>query len=332
MQLIEAGQYTSACSKLEEVVRLVPDGVGAQLTLAECYEISGRLASAWSAYLLAESSAAREQQSRRRRLARKSADALRPRLAQMVLDVPRAVTGLPGITITCDGTPVLPGRWGEPFPVDRGEHVIVARADGRVSWEEKVVVPSDGVTVRATVGTMPPAAEPAVKEKASGATKPPPPPVMKKGSGTAKPLSVKASMDAEAAKAPTPRGAAAHPTRADGDGWFGGAWGFQKKLAAVAGGMGAMSIGIGIGASVVAVTKRDESHAYCRDGDLCDAKGIALRAGSRTAADLAAGALIAGALSLAGGVTLFATAPDAGRGANVRVAVGAARLDAHVAW
>src|SRR5262245_58809354 len=44
--------YVTACPKLEEVTRILPDGVGGQFTLAQCYEESGRLASAWRAYLV----------------------------------------------------------------------------------------------------------------------------------------------------------------------------------------------------------------------------------------------------------------------------------------
>src|SRR5262245_25783154 len=47
---MDGNDYAAACPKLEEVVRLVPHGVGARLTLARCYEGAGRLASAHASY------------------------------------------------------------------------------------------------------------------------------------------------------------------------------------------------------------------------------------------------------------------------------------------
>lgn len=41
------------------MTRLVPEGLGAKLTLAECYESQGKLASAWTQYTVVESMAAR---------------------------------------------------------------------------------------------------------------------------------------------------------------------------------------------------------------------------------------------------------------------------------
>ncbi len=62
LKALDAKDYATACPKLEEVVRLVPDGLGARLSLAECYEGADRLASAWTVYLFVESAAARTHQ------------------------------------------------------------------------------------------------------------------------------------------------------------------------------------------------------------------------------------------------------------------------------
>src|SRR5690606_41548923 len=120
----KAGDFTAACPKVERVVRLAPGGGGGRVALASCYEADGRLASAWSAYLLAGATAARMGQPQRQRLARARAEALRPRLARLSLVIPDAVRALPGLTITCDEVPIVAAQWDAPFPVDRGAHRI----------------------------------------------------------------------------------------------------------------------------------------------------------------------------------------------------------------
>ncbi|NUO48654.1 MAG: tetratricopeptide repeat protein [Polyangiaceae bacterium] len=78
VELMGQKNYAEACPKLEEVTRLVPDGFGAKLTLAECYEAQGRLASAWEQYMFVESAASRANQGDRQRLAAERAAALKP--------------------------------------------------------------------------------------------------------------------------------------------------------------------------------------------------------------------------------------------------------------
>src|SRR5262245_53849434 len=47
---MDAHNYAIACRKLEEVIGMAPEALGAKITLAECYEAEGRLASAWAQY------------------------------------------------------------------------------------------------------------------------------------------------------------------------------------------------------------------------------------------------------------------------------------------
>src|SRR6516165_8666630 len=49
-KLVAAGQYSSACPKFEESYRLDP-GIGTNFNLADCYEHTGRIASAWARFL-----------------------------------------------------------------------------------------------------------------------------------------------------------------------------------------------------------------------------------------------------------------------------------------
>src|SRR5580704_7229713 len=100
---MDAGDYATACPKLEEVVRLRPDGLGAKMKLARCYEGAGRLTSAWALWRQIEPLAEKANQPDRQKEAQQQAQELRPKLATLAIVVPGAVRALPGIEITCDG-------------------------------------------------------------------------------------------------------------------------------------------------------------------------------------------------------------------------------------
>lgn len=150
---MEARRYSDACPKLEEVTRLVPEGLGAKLTLAECYEAIGKKASAWAQYVAVEALAPRANQAERAARAGEKALALKAELATITLEVPDAVKRLPGLAITRDGVPVGEVQWGTPVPADKGSHEIVIAATGRKTVTLKVEVAADGakVTARATM-------------------------------------------------------------------------------------------------------------------------------------------------------------------------------------
>jgi thioredoxin-like negative regulator of GroEL len=84
-----------ACPKLEEAVKLEPKALGARFLLAECYEASGRLASAWGAFLQAEAAAVNAGKRQMRDEAHERAERLKPLLAQVVIAVPDEVEQLP---------------------------------------------------------------------------------------------------------------------------------------------------------------------------------------------------------------------------------------------
>ncbi|WP_437681522.1 hypothetical protein [Sorangium sp. So ce131] len=151
-------KYASACRKLEEVTRLVPEGLGAKLTLGECYEALGKLASAWSQYALVETMAPQVGQIERAERAAARAAALRPKLATLTIEVPEGAASTPGLAITRDGVPVGEAQWGAPLPVDAGGHEIVAAAPGRRTWKKQVEVVADGAQVAVAVPPLEPEA------------------------------------------------------------------------------------------------------------------------------------------------------------------------------
>jgi hypothetical protein len=168
---MDRGEYATACPKIEEVVRMRPDGLGAKVTLAQCYEGAGRLASAWELWRQIEPLAEVEPPAEkakhpdRQKEAQQRAQELAPKLATLAIVVPAAVRALPGLEITRDGKVVDPAQWGVPVPVDKGRHVIGVTATGRERAEWVKEVEADGVAKAVLVdppGVAAPAAPPVV--------------------------------------------------------------------------------------------------------------------------------------------------------------------------
>ncbi|MEP7122304.1 MAG: tetratricopeptide repeat protein [Byssovorax sp.] len=141
------GDYESACPRLEASVKLEPAALGARITLAECYEGGGKLASAWSTYLQIEAAAGAAKQAARQTKAHDRIEALRPRLAQIVLTVPEEVQSQPGLTVLLDGLEIEPATWSVPIPVDKGTHQLVMTATDKKRVEQTFEVDRDGQSV-----------------------------------------------------------------------------------------------------------------------------------------------------------------------------------------
>ncbi len=169
-----ARNYASACPKLEESTRLVPDAVGAKAQLAECYEGWGRSASAWSQWTLVEALASRQGQTERTDLAASRIAALRPRLATLTIRLDRATTGLPGLGIKRDDVAIGRAQWGSAIPVDVGPHAIEVSAPGRVTWRTTTQVPADGATVAVAVPGLAEAASASPPDAGAGQAARPP--------------------------------------------------------------------------------------------------------------------------------------------------------------
>jgi hypothetical protein len=149
-ELMKAGDYATACKRLEESQRL-DAGMGTQYRLAECYEKSGRLASAWSMYLEVAEEARVARLTDRETFARDRATALKPRIASVTITVPSSIAALAGLHIERDGVSVGAGQWNAAVPVDEGDHVFKATAPGKIPWESKVVVSGPAKTINVTI-------------------------------------------------------------------------------------------------------------------------------------------------------------------------------------
>jgi hypothetical protein len=141
--LMKAGSYAEACPKLEESDRLDP-GMGTEYRLAECYESAGKLASAWTVFRAVADAAQREGKGERAATAIRRAADLAPRVPMLLVEVPIPAR-LPGLSVRIDGNPIPPSDWAHKIPVDPGQHLIAARAPGRVGWVRSIA-PASGTT------------------------------------------------------------------------------------------------------------------------------------------------------------------------------------------
>jgi hypothetical protein len=131
-KMAAAGDYEHACPKFAEAQRLFPTP-GTALSVGDCYEKAGKLASAWGAFkeaeIFARNSGAADHQSE----AQRRVEALTPRLSRLVLVVPPSAR-VSGFEVRRDGAVVGEAQWGSPVPVDAGWHKIEATAPGRKAW------------------------------------------------------------------------------------------------------------------------------------------------------------------------------------------------------
>jgi hypothetical protein len=141
---MDSGDYASACPKLEEVNRLVPDGVGARLTLAECYEGADKLASALHQYMIAEAAAAHVAQADRRAKALHKVKDLTGRVATLRIQLP--ATANAGVSVLLDGNSIPESDWATAVPVDKGAHRVEITAPGKHRFDEALVIAKDGET------------------------------------------------------------------------------------------------------------------------------------------------------------------------------------------
>lgn len=148
---LDSGNYPSACLKLEKVVRLLPDAIGAKETLGECFEKQGRLASAWSLYEAAAALSAKQSQTDRAAKNKGHAEGLKARVAFLTISVPAKARAAAGLTLSQDGERLEQSRWDTPWPVDKGAHEIAANASGYEPFKATVKVDADGDRVELTI-------------------------------------------------------------------------------------------------------------------------------------------------------------------------------------
>lgn len=287
-KLTAGGQYPDACPKFEESQRLDPTPV-TQFWLADCYEHVGRTASAWSSFLDLAAAAKRNggpKADEREKVARDRANAVQPKLTQLVVAVP-AGTRIAGLVVKRDGEALHEGQWGSPVPVDPGNHTIEASAPGKQTWTktqdvegagQTVTVQVDALTDAPVAAAVPPAgASPAGSPAAAG--------------GSPAPAPVDVPPDTSASSSPL------------------------KTVGLVAAGVGVVGLGVGAFFGVKALGKNsDANNGHCGGSlggaNACDATGVQDRSDAVSAGNVSTILFVAGGVLAAGGVTLWLLAPS----------------------
>jgi len=273
--LIQEGKYAEACPKLEASHRADPAG-GTVLLLAICYEQTGRTASAWLRFNEARAMARADRRQDREARATEHLAALEPRLSFVTVVVVGSERELPGFAVEVDGAPLPLVDTSASFPLDPGEHVVRATAEGRREWAGSVVVAGEGERLRVEIPPLlelPPPGPPGAGDRAPVAPAPP--------SG--------------------PSTVDRRPERTPGT--------TQRRLSLGVGLVGLAATGAGAYFGVVALDRREESEKLCPELACTDAQGAALNAEAFTNADRA-NVLIGGGVGLLVAATvLHVTAP-----------------------
>jgi hypothetical protein len=142
--LMQEHRYAEACPKLAESDRIKP-GTGVLLRLALCYELSGRTASAWSAFREAAGRARRAGDASLADLASRRADGLEPRLAKLVVRLPPDEDPAQ-VDVRLDGAPFAQSAFGVDVPIDPGTHTLQAAAAGRRPFATTFAIADRGGT------------------------------------------------------------------------------------------------------------------------------------------------------------------------------------------
>ncbi len=278
LKAMKSGHFAEACPKLEESERIDP-GIGTLLYLGECYEKTGRTASAWATFREAASAAQAQGESDRTRVAATRADRLQPSLSKLTIRVAPETAQLGALRVTRDNTVLASALFGIAIPVDPGKYHVLASAEGYQSFEADIDVAANGDSKSIEVPALKPSSAPpaglAGLPAASSANTPSPmePSVPPRG--------------------PEPAAANSHSSG-------------LRTAAYVTGALGVVGLGIGSYFGIHAISKNSDAEKHCPRGNLCDdAQGESLTNDAKHAAVASNIAITAGAALVVAGVVLF---------------------------
>ena len=298
-RLVASGRYSEACPKFEESERLDP-GIGTQFNLADCYEHTARIASAWALFLDVASSAGGTGQQARESVARKRAGALEPKLSKLTIEAPKNVTGL---EVRRNGESLGGVLWNNPIPVDPGSYTIEASAPGKKRWSTIATVGPDGASVTVTI------------------------PVLENGDdrgsasrGSAPDGTRLATPDSDAPPSAAPSAGASRAV-------------VERTIALALGGAGLIGVGVGSFFGFRSIAKHSDYEALCSD-NVCARSAGPIHDDAVAAGNASTVAFVVGGALVASGAVLWLVAPQpATTAARLRVAptVGSSSAGAVVA-
>lgn len=292
LKAMKAGHFADACPKLEESERIDP-AIGTLLYLAECYEKSGRTASAWATFREAASAAQAQGEVERTRVAAARADRLQPSLSRLTLKVVPETAQIPSLRVTRENVAIAKTLFGIALPVDPGKYHIVASADGYQSYEADIEVLANADSKSLEI-----------------------PALLKASGDTAAIAAPPAGASGANPSTPTP---APNPESAPSSGRNG-----LRTAAYVTGALGIVSLGVGTYFGVKAISKNNDAKDHCPGGTTCnDPLGESLTNDAQSAATVSNITVGIGAAFVVAGVVLYLTS------APKEKAESSARLEMH---
>jgi len=269
--LMQKEQYQEACSKLEASQNL-DSGLGTLMLLSDCYEKTGRTASAWATFREAAAVARGKGDEEREKVARARADALEPNLAKLVVQGAPSTMKLSGLEVKMAGQAVPRAQWGTPIPVDPGAVDFEVSAPGYKPWTlQAQVVPGPSQTAIDIPELQP----------------------LQPDADAAEGQNTNPSSGSEAGQDPGP---ASVPSESSGT---------LKTTGLVLGIAGVVGIGVGSYFGLSAKSKNDKSNDDC-SGSVCQTQeGLDAREDAQSAATTSTIAFVVGGALLATGGVLY---------------------------
>lgn len=284
-QLMDEQRLDEACEKFRASQQL-DSGLGTMLYLADCYEQSGRTASAWAMFKEAASVAASRGETNREQIARVRADALKPRLSYIII---RSAAPLPAdATIERDGGIIPSALLGVAIPADPGNLDVRVNAPGFEPVTVSSQVPE--ATTQPVEITLPALNPLATAEDASNVS----------------PSQPAASLSTDARQQlPVPKPGLST----------------EETAGLVLGGVGLVAVGLATVFTVIGSSTHDESLRDCSasDPNSCGPKGTQLREEALDELGLATLFGVIGTAALGTGVALYVAFPDDQPGTHARV-------------
>ncbi|AKT40914.1 hypothetical protein [Chondromyces crocatus] len=289
-KLMDAGDPKAACPKFEESHRLDPSG-GTLLNLAVCHHKEGKTASAWVEFKEAASMSEDAGKPDRAAFARQRATELEAELSHLVLTL---IAPTSGLKIHLDGAALSAAATiGTGIPVDPGEHQLEARATGKKTWSERVLI-EPGPSTRAV--TIPALEDEPVASRPSGAQRATPRPPTEARGGQGRAGGVGAEGDGKLG-VPDP-GNGGRPGGTD--------VGLMRTLGFVAGGVGLVGVSVGSVFGLMTFSHAAEAGKGCMAGDVvCGETRQQAYARGRTTGLISTVGFGAGVLGVGAGVALL---------------------------